>query len=113
LAERRDEDAPLLGEALAALHVELVLVAQAAHEAAAGARDLERIEREVLVLGDGQVDRAQLGEPGRGAVLAAAAPDAVEALGLVSHADLLELDARAEGGGEVTHERAEVHPTLG
>ena len=87
---------PFLREALAALHVELVLVAQAAHQAPARARDLRRIERELLVLRDLQVHRAQLGQPRRRAVLAAAAADAAEPLRLVAHADLLELDAGAE-----------------
>jgi hypothetical protein len=90
-----------------------VLVAQRAHEPAAGAGDLRRVEREALVLRDAEVDRAQLGEPDRGAVLAAAAADPVEALGLVAHADLLELDARAEHRREVAHELAEVDALLG
>jgi hypothetical protein len=113
LALRGGEDAALLGEALALLDVEVVFVAQRTHQAAARAADLRRVQREVLVLGDVQVHRAELGEPGRRAVLAAAAADAREALGLVAHADLLELDARAEVRGQVAHEGAEVDALLG
>src|SRR2546421_1986140 len=42
----------LLREALAGLHVEVVLVAEAAQQPAAAARDLRRVERQVLVLGE-------------------------------------------------------------
>jgi hypothetical protein len=90
-----------------------VLVAETAHEPAAGARDLRRVEREALVLGDAEVDRAQLGEPGRGAVLAPAASDAVEPLGLVAYADLLQLDPRAEHRRQLADELPEVDSLLG
>ena len=66
---RRREDLPFLREALPALHVELVLVAQAAHQPPARAGDLRRVERQPLVLRDAEVDRAQLGQPRRRAVL--------------------------------------------
>ena len=69
LAAAGDEDASFLGEALSALHVELVLVAQAAHQPPARAGDLRRVEREPLVLGDAEVHGAQLGEPRGRAVL--------------------------------------------
>ena len=106
-------DLSFLRKALAALHVELVLVAQAAHQAPARAGDLRRIERQPLILRDAEVHRAQLGQPRRRAVLAAAAADAVEPLGFVAHADLLQLDARAEHRRELAHERAEVDALLG
>ena len=54
---------PLLRESLAALHVELVLVAQAAHQAAARAGDLRWVERQALVLGYAEIHRPQLGQP--------------------------------------------------
>src|SRR5262249_14941945 len=102
-----------LGEALAALHIEFVLVPQAAHESSAGAGNLRRIERQPLVLGDAEVHGSQLGEPGRRAILAAAATHAVEALRLVTNADLLELDPRAEHRRQLAHQRAEVDSFFG
>ena len=113
LALRRANDPAFLRKALAALHVELVLVAQAAHQPPARAGDLRRIERQPLILRDAEVHGTQLGQPRRRAVLAAAAADAVEPLGFVAHADLLQLDARAEHRRELAHERAEVDALLG
>src|SRR5512143_2952583 len=104
---------PFLGEALAALDIEVVLVVEAAQQPAAGAGDLRRIEREVLVLGDGEVDRPQLGKPAGAAILPAAAADAGEPSRLVARPDLAQLDARPEDGGEVAHQGAEIHPLLG
>ena len=91
------DEPTFLRKAFPALHVEFVLVAQAAHQPSARARDLARVEREMLILRYLQVHRAQLGEPRRRAVLATAATDAAEPLRLVANADLLQLDARADG----------------
>ena len=44
-AERRLQNLPFLGEATTTLHVEFMLVAQAAHETTAGTGNLLRIER--------------------------------------------------------------------
>ena len=60
-----------------------------------------------------EVHRSQLGQPRRRAVLATAAADAAEPLGLVANADLLELDARAEQRRELAHEVPEVDALLG
>jgi hypothetical protein len=46
------EDASLFRETAATLHVELVLVAERAHEPATGTRDLRRVERQALILRD-------------------------------------------------------------
>ena len=92
----RDERLPLLGKSLALCDVELVLVAQAAHEPPAGAGDLRRVEREALVLGHAELTGRSSGSQLRGAELAAAAPDAVQSLRFVAHADLPHLD-RARG----------------
>ena len=62
-AERGGDDLSFLRESLAALDVELVLIAQAAHQAAARAGDLGRVERQPLILGDAEVHRSQLREP--------------------------------------------------
>jgi len=94
---------PLLGEPLARLHVEIVLVAEAAQQPPAAARDLRRVERQVLILGERQAHRAQLRQPARAAVLATAPAHAVEPLRLVPRADLPQLDARVEQAREVAH----------
>src|SRR5688500_2775893 len=113
LAPGGHDDLSFLGEALATLDVELVLVAQAAHETPARAGDLRGIQRKALVLRDTEVDRAKLRQPGSGAVLTAATPDAVEPLCLVTNADLLQLDAGAEERREIADEVAKVDALFG
>ena len=92
----RAQGLALLGEPPPRGDVELVLVLEAAEQAAAAAGDLAGVEREVLVLGQAQVDRRELLEPGGAAVLPPAAADAGEPRRLVAHADLAQLDAGAE-----------------
>src|SRR2546422_4570404 len=92
--EGRAQRLAFLGEAAPALDVEVVFVAQAAEQPAAPSRDLRGVERQMLILGERQAHRAQLGQPARAAVLAPAPPHAVEPLGLVARADLAQLDVR-------------------
>ena len=112
-ADRGPHALPLAGESLAGLDVELVLVLEAAEQPPATARDLRGVEREVLVLGEREIDRPQLGEPGGAAVLPATAPDAGEAGGLVADPDLPQLDAGAEERGEIADQCPEIDPLLG
>src|SRR2546430_3031981 len=56
------------------------LFRSAAQQPPTPARDLRRIERQVLILGEREADRPQLGEPARTAVLAPAAAHAVQPL---------------------------------
>src|SRR5690606_14486237 len=91
------------GEALARGDVEVVLVLEAAEQAAAPAGNLRGVERERLVLGEAQADGGEFPEPGGAAVLAAAPADAAQARRLVADADLAELDAGPEPGGELAH----------
>src|SRR5256884_4384910 len=107
------QDPALLGEAFARLHVEVVLVAEAAEQAPAAARDLRRVERQVLILGERQAYGPELRQPARAAVLAAAPAHAVEPFGFVARPDLAQLDARVEQARQVPHQRAEVHALLG
>ena len=90
-----------------------MLVAEATQQAPAASRDLRRIEREVLVLGERQADRPELRQPARAAVLAAAAAHPVQPLRLVARADLAQLDARAKRAREIAHQGAKVHTLLG
>src|SRR3954468_9934382 len=55
-AHRCSKGLPLLGEALAGGDIKVVLVLEAAEQPAASAGDLRRIERQVLVLSQAQVD---------------------------------------------------------
>ena len=90
-AERRQVGLELL--------VERVLVLQAAHQPAAGAGDLERVERQVLVLGHPDRDRLEVLEERGAAQVAAARPDAALDAGLVARADLAQLDPRRQRCG--------------
>src|SRR5690606_39696450 len=94
LANARHENPAFLGKALATLHIELVLETQAAHEPSARTRNLRRVQRKPLVLGNAQVDREKLRQPGRRAVLASASANSGEPPGLIANANLLELDPR-------------------
>ena len=67
----------------------------------------------MLVFGERQAHRPELGEPARAAELAAAPAHAVQPLGLVARADLAQLDPRVKQAGEVAHQRAKVHALLG
>ena len=113
LTDRGGEELPLLGEALALLHVELVLVAQAAHDAATGAGDLPGVERrEALILRGARLHGIELGEPGARAEGATAAAHAIEALGLVAHPDMPHVHPGREAPLHLPHQIAEVDALL-
>src|SRR5262249_38680236 len=97
----------------AELEIGVVLVAQAALQPPAHARQLRGVERQALLLRHLDRHRAELAQPARAAELTPARPDAAEALGLVAVADLLNLDSQVEGLGEIADEIAEVHPVVG
>ena len=93
------------------VHVELV--GEAAEQASAVARDLHRVQREVLLLG--HLDRH--GAQAVGDRVAAEGPAAhahpAHHPGLVAHPDLAQLDAHLEGRDQVAHQVAEVDALLG
>src|ERR1019366_1776104 len=60
---RRRQNFSFLWKALSALHVKLVLVAKAAHEASTRSRDLRGVERQPLVLRDAEVYWPELRQP--------------------------------------------------
>src|SRR3989304_3712430 len=70
LAARGPKHFPFLRKALAAGHVELVLVTEAAQQASAAAGDLRRVQREPLVLGQREADRLWIPAPRGAAILA-------------------------------------------
>src|SRR6476620_1739635 len=90
-----------------------MFVLEPAEQAAAPAGNLRRVEREMLILGEAEIDRRELLEPGRAAVFAPAAADAGEPGGLIAHTDLPELDPGPKPRCEIAHQRPEIHPLLG
>jgi hypothetical protein len=90
-----------------------MLILEAAEQAAAPARDLGRVEREVLVFGQAEINGRQLLEPGGAAVFPAAATDAGQPGCLVPHADLPQLNPGAEQRSEIAHQRSEIDPLIG
>ena len=84
---------------LVELLVQRVLVLQAAQQPPAGAGDLQRVDRQVLVLGHAHADRLEVLEERGAAQVAPARPDAALDAGLVARAELAELDAGAERRG--------------
>ena len=101
------------GHALAHLHVLLLLEAQAASQAPAGAGEFGGGELDVLGLGVLDRDGREVLEPGGAAQVAPADADTTQAPRFVAHADLPELDAGVELGGQVLDEFSEVDPFLG
>ena len=91
----------------------LLLVFEAAHEPPASAGDLGGVQTEVLRLGHLDGDGLEIVEEFLAAERTAAHAESADHLGLVAHADLPELDARAEGGRQILDQLAEVHAALG
>src|SRR5262249_46895408 len=89
------------------------LVAKTAFQPAAEARELRRVEAEVLLLGHLDRHRLERVEERGAAERAAAGAVAAVHLGLVAHADLAHLDARAEFGGELADQLAEIDAAVG
>ena len=106
----REHDLVALGQLLARLDVLLVLVHQAAAQATAHSRDLFGVERDALLLGHLDADRAELGQEHRAAaVFEAAGAEAADDLGHVARPDLPKGDELlAEGGLHVFAQRLQV-----
>ena len=98
---------------LAEADVLLLLVLEAAHEAAAQSRDLRRVEGQVLLLGHADGDRIVPGREQRAAQAPAARAQPADHPRLFARAHLPQLDAGLEGLGQIGHQRAEVHPLVG
>src|SRR5690349_6599684 len=84
------------GQALGAVAVLRELVGEAAHEPAAGARDLARVQRQLLLARHLERHGMEVLHPRRAAERPPARAAAVEALGLVADADLAQLDPGLE-----------------
>ena len=97
------------GQRALELGVGLELVAEAALQPAAHARELRGVERQSLFLGHLDGDRLELLQPRRAAELPAAGTDTSRRLGLVARADRLHVHARVEELAELVDEAPEVH----
>ena len=99
-------DPSLLWKSLTLLNIELVLIAQTAHESTAGAGDLRGIQRQPLIFGDTEIDGSQFRQPRARTILAAATPNSIETLGFVANAD-------AKHRGELAHQVSEIDAFFG
>ena len=113
LAKRRIDKRLLFGRAALKVLVRLELVAQAAHQAAADATNLGRVERQVLLLCHADRNRLKLSAKARAAELLAALGIAAHQAGLVAHADLAHVDANVQRRGQVLDELAKIDALLG
>ena len=99
--------------ALEGLLVGVLLVLQAAHEPAAQAGDLRRIQRQVLLLRHLDGHRLEVAQERAAADGPPAGAQTAQHLRLVAHADLAQLDAHLEHAGQILHQLAEVHAAVG
>ena len=113
LAERRIDERLLFGRAALKVLVGLELVAQAAHQAAAHAADLGRVERQVLLFCHADRDGLKLSAKARATELLSALGIAAHQAGLVAHADLAHVDANVQRRGKVLDELTKIDALLG
>jgi len=95
---------------IACVLVQRVLVLQAAHQPATRARDSQRVQRQVLVLGHPHRHRFEVDQERRAAELTAARADPTDDAGLVPGRQLAQLYPALQGGTEVADQGPEVHP---
>ena len=84
------------------------LVAKAAHEATAQARNLLRVQRQILVFRHANRHRIELAAQASAAQLLTAMPETADDASFVAHADLTHVDANVEFRSERAHEFAEI-----
>ena len=113
IARRRLDKGADLRHGLDQILIRRLLIAQAAHQTAACTGDLRRVERHGLHLRHLRRDGLKVVQELTAAVRAAADADAAEHLRLIAHADLAQLDAVAEHGGEILDQLAEINTPVG
>ena len=113
VCHRGDDALAGLGQFLLHLPVLLALVAQAAHQAAAAARDLHGIQGKLLVFRHLDGDGVKLSQEAHAAEGTAAAPESADDLGLVARSNLPQLDPCFETPGEPAYQLPEINPLLG
>ena len=89
-----------------------LFIFQAAHQPAAGSRNLRRIQRQVLFLR--HLDRYRLEVPKKcsAAQLSPADPNASQHPCLIPHADLAQFDPHMKDTGKVLDQASEIHPSV-
>ena len=102
-----------LRHSLDQLLIRRLLIAQAAHQTAARAGDLRRVERHGLHLRHLRGHGLKVVQKLIAAVRAAADADAAEHLRLITHTNLAQLDAVAEHGGQILDQLTEIHAPVG
>ena len=112
LAKRRIDERFLFGRTALKVLVRLELIAQTAHQAAANAADLGRVERQVLLFCHADRDGLKLSAKARAAELLSALGIAAHQAGLVAHADLAHVDADVQRRGQILDELAKIDAFL-
>ena len=102
-----------LGRGLEQILIGCLLIVQAAHQAAAGAGNFGRIQTEILRFCHLDGHRLEIVEKFAAAEGTAANAQTADQLCLVAHADLTQLNARAQDGGQLLDQLAEVHAPVG
>ena len=111
-AVRRVHQRFRLGRGLEQILIGRLLVVEAAHQAAAGAGDLGGIQAEILRLCHFDGHGLEILQKFPAAEGAAADAQTADHLGLVAHADLAQLYAGAQDGGQRLYQLTEVHPSV-
>jgi hypothetical protein len=94
-------------------HVLLLLILEAAHQPTAKARDLRRIQRQVLLLGHADRDRVIVTREQRAAQTATAWAQSPDHASLFPSTYLSKFYAFLECLGQIDDQRPEVHPLFG
>ena len=89
-----------------------MLVLEAAHQAAAGTRNLSRVERQILFLCHIDGHRLKVAQIGRAAQFTTTDAQTTDHLGLIAYANLAQLDAGAEDGSQILDQTAEVYTAI-
>ena len=113
LAKRRIDERLLFGRTALKVLVRLELITQAAHQAAANAANLGRVERQVLLFCHADRDGLKLSAKARATELLAALGIAAHQAGLVAHTDLAHVDANVQRRGQILDELAKIDALLG
>ena len=98
----------LLGAMALEFLIGIGLVAKAAHEATAQARNLLRVQRQILVFRHANRHRIELAAQASAAQLLAAVPETADDARFVAHADLTHVDSNMEFRSERAYEFAEI-----
>ena len=91
----------------------ILFIFQAAHQPPAHAGNLRGVQGKALLLGHFDGDGLKIAQKSGAAQRATAQPQPAHHLCFVAHADLAQLDARAENGSQILDQHAEIHALVG